>query len=178
MRVSRPNFKLCLLALLGLSLLATAWFLLSRPRLPPYARLEAIEARFAPQIERLRMTVLTSTGAVTVNETLEQEELDRKLFDVPGILSAQAQMTKDGWKGYGPGFDYVRGRAWFVRRPAPGSPVVHKYVYQLKNGAEVETVQYSAMVALPDGSEHVYQILFDLNYLRSRWEAEGGEEEE
>lgn len=175
MPVSRASFKFCLLMLVGVALLASAWFFTIRPRLPPYAQIAAIEVRFAPQIGRLRELALTSTatsgGSV---ERIQEEEQDRELFDVPGILSAQAQFSDHGWRGYRPGFDYIRGRSWFFSKPSPNRSVVNKYVYELRSGGEVETLEYAGVVVRPDGSHREYTILFDMAELGSRWEAEGG----
>ena len=177
MRVSRESFKFWILILLGVVVLATVVFFVSRPRLPPYARLDAIEARFASQIERLREVALTSTGTMGGAEGIRQEERDRELFDAPAILRAQAQFSDDGWRAYGSGFDYVRGRAWFVSKPSPNRSVVNRYLYQLENGGELETLEYAGAVVRPDGSRREYKILFDMAELRSRWEAERGAEE-
>jgi len=179
MRVSRASFKFCILILLAVVVLAMAVFFVSRPRLPPYARLHAIEERFAPQIERLREIALTSTATFGGSvESIQEEEQDRELFDVPGILRAQAQFSDDGWRGYGSGFDYIRGRSWFVSKPSPNRSVVNKYVYELRSGGEVETLEYAGVVIRPDGSHRECTILFDMAKLRSAWEAVGGAEEE
>ena len=177
MRVSRARFKFWILILLGMAVLATAVFFVSLPRLPPYARLDAIEARFAPQIERLRELALTSTATIGGAERIQEEEQDRELFDETGILSAAAQFANDGWREYVPGFDSVRGRSWFVSKPSPNRSVVNKYLYELRNGGEVETLEYAGVVVRQDGSHRKYKILLDMAYLRSRWETEGVEEE-
>lgn len=155
MRVSRASFKFCILILLAVVVLAMAVFFVSRPRLPPYARLHAIEERFAPQIERLREIALMDGGTATSAELAQ--------LAAPGILSAETDHV--GWRR-------TRGK------PAPNRPVLEERLRKLGPGGARATLEYAGVVVRSDGERREYRILFDLAELRSRWEAEGGDAEE
>ena len=72
MRVSRADFEFCALMVLGVVLFGAAFLIWAQPRLPPYARIDAIEKRFAPQIERLREIALVDTRLVTATRARER----------------------------------------------------------------------------------------------------------
>jgi hypothetical protein len=175
MALSRTSFEFCALMLLGVVLFAAAFLIFAQPRLPAYARIDAIEERFAPQIERLRTIALTNTGGFTAGSN----QPDRDLFAVPGMLRAMVEISRNSWtQYYGAEFDY--GGTWsrVEREPAPNRPVVTQLFRRLGSGDELVALEYDGVVVRPDGSRRQYRITLDARELRSRWEAEGGGEEE
>ena len=158
--------------LLGVVLFAASFVIIAEVRLFADARIAVIEERFAPQIERLRDIALTDTRFVTT-ERVRQMQVDRELFAAPGILSAEAEFSENGWREHGPGMYPVGWRG--AERPAPNRPVLEDRVRRLGKGGEITVLGYVGVVIRPDGRDHEYRILFDVLELRSRW---GGEAEE
>jgi hypothetical protein len=164
--------------LLGVVLFATAFLIFAQPRLPPYARIDAIEERFASQIERLREIALTDTGMFTA--TPATQDRDRELLAVPGILEASTEFSRGGWRTYASEFNSSGTWSPGFRskpKPAPNRPVLNKIDFWPRGGAKIEILEYAGVVVRGDGSLREYRILLDLGELRSLWEAEGGEEE-
>jgi hypothetical protein len=162
MRVSRASIEFCVLMLLGVVLFTTAFLFFADL---PDARIDAIESRFAPQIERLREIALTDTRLVSAAR-VEQMEMDREVFAVPGILSAEAEFSENGWREHGPGLYPVGWRG--ARRPAPNRPVLEERVRRLGKAGKLETLAYVGVVVRPDGRDHEYRILFGVGELSSR----------
>ncbi len=178
------------LGVLALALVAcglVVWLLLSRQTpIPQYATVEAIESRYAAQLDRLRELAQSPpsdlNGKISPKrqqELIEKHRGNPTLFSPPEILSAETfHHLKPRGGGVGrvlklcsPSFRKMQLKS--VSSQSIGNPLLSIGNGELTNGLVLEIVKYEVIMMHPSGHKVSYKMLLDLQKLKRAVQSDG-----
>jgi hypothetical protein len=130
--------------------------------LPQRLRPSALEAKYAPQFERLRQ-LAEDWDVEGARWSRDQRTSSKALFSLPEILEARVESGPHSWIVVsGKSFNFERGTAWFTQEPSLESPVVNTYLYKHYDGSTTRAAEYSNIIEDNAGIRRQYTVLFDV----------------
>jgi hypothetical protein len=133
-------------------------------RVPAFASVDAIELRYARQINRL-CRLAEDSGMLSRHYT--NNEIDRSLFGSPEILDASIKTGPHSYRSvFESDYGYRTRRAYVYFEPKLGEAVVNRLYDATDTGQQIEVVEYRRAVANDKGELLEIHLLFSLDGLR------------